>query len=81
MYFLLYIAKQNNDICYCLSLSSNGSPHSGQSFGGFALFFGSHPHLSHMYCNIPSALGFQHPWENIPIKKAPQEHVQSDNED
>ena len=31
---------------YCASLSSKGSPHSGQNFGGFFGSSGSQPHLS-----------------------------------
>ena len=33
---------------YTMSFASNGSPHSGQNFGGLVGSSGSQPHLSHL---------------------------------
>lgn len=58
------------------SPSSNGSPHSGQNFGGCVGSAGSQPHLSHLYCGTPAGFGLPHSEQNFPLFTAPQLHVQ-----
>ena len=59
-----------------ISPSSNGSPHSGQNFGGCAGSSGSQPHLSHRYWGTPAGLGLPHSEQNFPLLIAPQLHTQ-----
>ena len=53
---------------------SNGSPHSGQNFGGLVGSFGSQPHLSHLYFIVPGFFA-PHSEQNLPVLTAPQEQV------
>ena len=62
---------------YRASLLSNGSPHSGQNFGGLFLSSGSHPHLSQRYAFEPSGRLAPHSAQNFPVLTLPQAaHVQ-----
>ena len=58
------------------SLSSKGSPHSGQNLGGWAGSSGSQPHLSHLYLGVPAGLGLPHSEQKRPLFTAPQLQVQ-----
>ena len=59
---------------YKMSLSSNGSPHSGQNLGIFEGSDGCQPHLSHLYI---FAVGFCFPQfaQNLPLFSVPHEHL------
>ena len=59
-----------------MSPLSNGSPHSGQNFGGVVPFSGSQPHLSHLYCGTPAGFFAPQFGQNLPLQTAPQEHFQ-----
>ena len=63
-------------ICQVWSLSSKGSPHSGQNLGGCAGSAGSQPHLSHLYLGVPAGFGFPHSEQKRPLFTAPQLHFQ-----
>ena len=59
-----------------MSPSSNGSPHSGQNFGGWVGSSGSQSHLSHLYFGVPAGRGLPHSAQNLPLFTAPHVHVQ-----
>ena len=59
-----------------LSPSLNGSPHSGQNFGGLVGSSGSQPHLSHLNFFTAAGRGLPHSAQNLPLFTAPHVHVQ-----
>ena len=61
---------------FWISPSLNGSPHSGQNFGGCLGSSGSQPHLSHLYRGSASGFFAPHSGQNLPLLTAPQEHTQ-----
>ena len=55
-----------------ISPSLNGSPHSGQNFGGWVGSSGSQPHLSHLYFGVPAGFFVPHSAQNLPLFSLPQ---------
>ncbi len=56
-----------------ISPSLNGSPHSGQNFGGWVGSSGSQPHLSHLYFGVPAGFFVPHSAQNLPLFSLPHE--------
>ena len=54
----------------------NGSPHSGQNFGGFAGSAGVQPHLLHLYLITAAGRFAPHSEQNLPVLCAPQVQTQ-----
>ena len=59
-----------------ISSLSKRSPHSGQNLGGVAPFWGSQPHLSHLYWGTPAGFFAPQLGQNLPLFTLPQEQVQ-----
>lgn len=56
-----------------VSPSLNGSPHSGQNFGGLVGSSGSQPHLSHLNFFTAAGRGLPHSAQNLPLFTALQQ--------
>ena len=54
------------------SSALNGSPHSGQNFGGCVGSAGVQPHLSHLYWSAPAGFFAPHSMQNLPWFFVPQ---------